>query len=355
VPAPPPASAPAARAPVTFWLAPSPARDLAALRTLEPDRDAARLVRGVEVWIAGTHARLAAAGAPVRLDDRLPEGGTVVFHAGEKRALRAALEAARAVHAAPPHRRAVEHASPLVLVGVRGDLNAATIADFEVVQTRAPADGVVRFHVPHWPQPGLLPRDPDRGTRLETVAYKGDPANLHPYFHSAAWRDGLAALGVAWRIDGPDAAAGWADYRDVDVVLALRPADPRGHRHKPASKLQNAWLAGVPAICGVEVPLRELRQDDLDYVEIAEPADALTAVRTLRDDAARYAAMVGRASARAGDVDVAATTARWTALLWQQLPERIAALGDAYFTAGERRRRARRRTMRRLVGLEARR
>src|SRR5690606_40162519 len=65
-----------------------------------------------------------------------------------------------------------------------------------------------RFHLLHWPQPGLEPRDPARGDRLERVAYKGFVANLHPELASGEFARALAARGLAWDADAVDFAAG---------------------------------------------------------------------------------------------------------------------------------------------------
>src|SRR5207237_2524477 len=40
--------------------------------------------------------------------------------------------------------------------------------------------------IPFWPQPGLLPRDPARGTKFENVAYFGWPQNLADPLHESA-------------------------------------------------------------------------------------------------------------------------------------------------------------------------
>jgi hypothetical protein len=154
---------------------------------------------------------------------------------------------------------------------VRGDHRPVTAADFEVVQNAAQADSRRRFFVPHWSQPGLLPRDPARGARIERAAFKGFSANLHPGLASADWREALARRGIEWvadvavyrRSETPAERLDWNDFRAVDAVVALRPARTGGHLNKPATKLYNAWRAGVPAVLGREAGFRELRQSEL--------------------------------------------------------------------------------------------
>jgi glycosyltransferase involved in cell wall biosynthesis len=215
-----------------------------------------------------------------------------------------------------------------VAVAVRGDLRGSLAgADFEIVQNGASADGRRRFHVPHWPQPGLVPRDSERGDRLERIAFKGYAANLHPDFRSAEWTGFLAGLGIEWVTDAVDfagaatdrAALAWPDFRTIDAVVAVRPPriDVAG---KPAAKLANAWLAGVPALLGPEPAYRELRRDPLDYFEVRSLAEARAAVERLRAEPGLYRAMVDNGRRRAAEVSVAAVTAAWRKLLERTLP-----------------------------------
>jgi hypothetical protein len=176
---------------------------------------------------------------------------------------------------------------------------------------------------PHLPQPGLIPRDPARGKRLDTVSFKGGLGNLTEEFRSQAFRDALAARGLALRLDlrldpretGGDAVLSMHDYADVDAVLAVRNLTLADYRTKPASKLVNAWLAGVPAILGPEPAFRELRRGPLDYLEVRNAAEALAALDRLRAEPALYAAMVANARTRAPVHTQQATLAAWVALL----------------------------------------
>ncbi len=296
---------------VTFYL---PGEDdLPRLAGLDPDRDWREFQRGERIWVLQTFLRLARAGHPVRLAGEPPARGVVVFHAKHERALLAARR----------------HWRDLVLVGVRADNRQPLAADVEVVQNGRFADGRSRVFVPHWPQPGLLPRDPARGERIERVAYKGFDSNLHPDFRVPAWPAFLLAHGIEWRVDsaafaGPASdrlALAWPDFRQVDLLLAVRPPDRRLHSAKPASKLVNAWLAGVPALLGPEVAYRELRRSTLDYLEVASGEDAREAVLRLLADPALYRAMVDNGCARGAELTAGALVPRWAALLFEQVPD----------------------------------
>ncbi len=288
-------------APVTFYLDVDD-KDIASWRTLRPDQEPRRLALGEDYWITQTFARLRDAGGDVRLDNRVPDDGIVLFYAGDKR----------------PVWSAARHNSRALLVAVRSDRHPVGFADFEVVQNASSADGVRTFHVPHWPQPRLLPRDRARGAGLRTLLFPGTPQNLHPGFRSEAWKAFLLARDLTFRChyttaDGAPPA--WHDYRDVDAMLAIRPTGAREVRNKPGWKLFNAWLAGVPAILGPEAGYRELRNGPLDFIEADNPAGAMVAIDRLLDDPALYLVMVENGRRRGEAFTDAATQATWCRLL----------------------------------------
>ncbi len=102
--------------------------------------------------------------------------------------------------------------------------------------------------MPLWPQPNLIPRNPARGDAFKTVAFFGDEQNLAPELRTAAFKNELQEVcGLQLKIQK---ANEWHDYSAVDAVLAIRDFSNARHLHKPATKLYNAWIAGVPFISG---------------------------------------------------------------------------------------------------------
>lgn len=268
------------------------------------------------MWILRTWQELRAAGVACTLGGELPRAGVVVFHAKHRRQVRAGWTRLRRV----------------VLVGVRADSSPPRLADYEVLQSGLHADGRRRFFVPHWRQPGLVPRDPRRGERLQRLIYKGYLRNLAPELQLRSFASALAGRGVEWVIDAVEYAGGatpaamlrWHDYSDVDGVLALRPRRRGESADKPASKLTNAWAAGVPALLGPEYAFRELRRSELDYLEVRDAAAALAAVDRLINEAGLYRAMIENGLVRAHAFDDAAVLARWREVLEQEIPRRAA-------------------------------
>lgn len=298
--------------PVRFFL-PEPAEDLARLAGGDADRDWRELTTGDRIWILQTYLRLAARGRPVELVATIPEGppGLLLFHSKHEK-----------------HVRRLRGAGDQVLVGIRADNRQPLSAEFEVLQNGRFVDGERRFFVPHWPQPGLLPRDRARGDRIEVISYKGYRANLQADFLAPAWATWLADQGLVWRLDAIDfarresesEALRWADFQGVDLFLAVRPDDRKLRYAKPASKLVNSWLAGVPALLGVEYASRELRCDPLDYVEVADAEEARAAVARLLADRGEYRARIEHGLRRALEFTPEAIADRWQTLLFETLP-----------------------------------
>ncbi|MEO8276175.1 MAG: hypothetical protein ABI639_08135 [Thermoanaerobaculia bacterium] len=317
------ASLPAHALPVTFYLAGEP--DLARVERLDPDVDLDDFRIGERSWVAQTYLRLRAAGYPATLSSKVPARGLVVFHAKHKHFLARDIATSRRIY----------------FVAVRADNSSPLLADFEIVQSGHFADERTRFWIPLWPQAGLLRRNPDRGAKLARVAYFGRAENLHSAFRGAEWRDALADLGLEWVFrevsynrgepagaDRAKRACGegvdWEDYRSIDAIVAVRPHEPHLQFAKPASKLINAWRAGVPALIGPEFASRELRRSTEDYFEVASAAEALAVLRRLRDDPLLYARTVAAGARRTHDFDEAVLTQRWARVLFDLSPGRVA-------------------------------
>lgn len=301
-------------APVRFFLAET-AAELARLERLDPDRDWRELQTGERAWILQGYLRLRAVGRPVELVGQAPGEGLVVFHAKQERELL---------------RRGVPRRA--VLVGCRADNRQPLAADFELLQNGHWADGECRFWVAHWPQPGLLPRSAGRGARLERIAYKGFLGNLAPEFLAPEWNRFLAGVGIEWVVDatpfrgtGTDlAASSWPDFREVDAILAVRPPRPGREHSKPATKLTNAWLAGVIPILGPEPAFAELRRSELDFVEVDGLESAKRAIERLRSSPEEVLRRLEHGRARAPEFGVDSIRRRWEELLFVEIPRRLA-------------------------------
>lgn len=209
----------------------------------------------------------------------------------------------------------------VLLACIKADRPPLETADLHIVQNPTDPllvekDGSIKAaFVPYWPQEPILPRDPARGTELRNVAYLGRAWNLAPECQTVAWERALQQIGLDWQITPPER---WNDYHSVDVLLAVRSFQQHGgFHHKPASKLVNAWHAGVPAILGPESAYRVLRRDTLDYLEVDSHQAALQALRRLKHDPALYQGMVQNGLRRAQDFTPERIAMRWEKFLQQ--------------------------------------
>jgi hypothetical protein len=209
------------------------------------------------------------------------------------------------------------HLADSFVVGCCADHGKSVISDIEIVQNRASVESDTVILVPHWPQPCLIPRCVERGDRIENLVYKGRSHNLYHDFRTSGFSEKLAEICVRLSIDDekrreiPD----WGDFRTADVVLAVRDLTERDALLKPASKLVNAWIAGSPALLGPEPAFRELRESDLDYIEVRTVDDVLDAIRRLKSNPALYHRMIANGLKRAEDFTRDRIAQRWVDVL----------------------------------------
>jgi hypothetical protein len=278
-------------------------------------------------WILQTYLRLREAGHPVSVSDTLPERGVLVVLPEPE--IRRAFDA--------QFTRAHRH---LLLVTVRADVieYRPLIGDADLVQNGRFADDNRIFFVPHWPQPGLLPRDPRRGSRIENIVFKGGFGSLLADFRSERWDDYLASHALSFHIASAKtegAIPSWHDYRTADLNLAVRPTYNDGglRCEKPASKLINAWHAGVPSLLGAEYAFRELRTSALDYIEVTSVDEAIMAIEHLRARPDLYTRMVQHGRRRARAFTPQRIADRWAEVLFEAVP-RMATHRSTRWTRG---------------------
>jgi hypothetical protein len=200
------------------------------------------------------------------------------------------------------------------VVGCRGDGFPPRLCEITVVQNKACVeDSKTDIFIPIWPQPALIPRLKERGSTIENIVYKGGEINLYESFCSPEFKRELEKLGVTLRINGKpeNEPLMWNDYSTDDLVLAVRDLTEKDVLVKPASKLVNSWIAGVPALLGPEPAFREQRQSDLDYIEVTTPQAVFEAIKLLKSQPELYQKMVANAHKRAEDFTTGKMIQRW--------------------------------------------
>jgi len=255
----------------------------------------ARFVGGRNSWIAQTYLRLrsslTARGMHVRVSSRFEPGAICIVHRDDANDF---TSGAHLCH----------------LVVVRADRPPVRASDHVIVQNAHAARGGDVF-VPLWPQPGIVGRARSRGDRIERLAYSGRTGASPSWFYAPAFHRALRDRGVVFDVRERD----WNDYRHVDVAIAARVATAIMLDVKPATKLYNAWLAGVPMLAAPEPAYRELRRSQLDFIEVRGPHDVLCALDRFRAEPRLYRNMIDNGRDRSGEFDVDAVRRRWLRLL----------------------------------------
>jgi hypothetical protein len=254
-----------------------------------------RYGRGKYDWTLQTYLHLKAKNFPCELISEIPESGIIVAH-------REFL---------PDN---LKPSPSLLLICIKADKDAHPYAQIHIVQN--PQDELTKraalfgtaYYMPHWPQPGLIPRDSARGSRFENVAFYGVTGTLAPELQQPLWEKQLSDLGLYWEIVD---LKRWHDYSQTDVIVAVRSFNGNTHTSKPPSKLYNAWHAGIPAILGCESAYRNERKSKLDYIEVTSLQETIAALQCLGDDEQLRQAMVENGFRRAQERGTARITAQW--------------------------------------------
>jgi hypothetical protein len=93
----------------------------------------------------------------------------------------------------------------LLLVCLRADVDRHPYAQLHVVQNpyqAIPSQFMTLWEshfIPHWPQPSIIPRNPQRGNAFENVTFLGNEINLVSEFCDRSWYDHLQDLGLKFQ------------------------------------------------------------------------------------------------------------------------------------------------------------
>ncbi len=304
-------------------------------RELDEDTIARRCINCTDTWVVRTYCVMRRAGYDVTLSDKLEPN-------------RINISSIQVVG-----RRNRGFSDFVVLA--RCDHHESKLANVVIRHNTLREPGALSLYLPTWLQPGIIPRDPARGDAIKVLGYKGLLVNLDPDFRSDAFREELARRGMTLEASEASPAGGgeedWADYSGCDITLAVRNMRRNFALAKPGSKLVNAWWADTPALLGPEPAFQEMRESELDYMEVRTPQDALDALDKLQADPALYRAMVDNGRRRREAFSEPAMLAQWAALIdgpireayeaWQRKPKPLRALEIAVGMAresGEKRR-----------------
>jgi hypothetical protein len=260
-------------------------------------------------WTVQTYIYLRMSNVPCTLTHAIPETGIVITHSDF---LPSSLgpSAQRFLVEIKPDRR----------------LNCP-LSNFVIVQsTHDPLHvGPLRFlvrsaFVPYWPQPNLIPRDPARGDRFENVCYVGNKSQFLPDLDRV--EQAVESLGLKWKVPS---STQWHDYREVDAIVGVRRPNRRFNAvdldpyRKPASKLFNAWLAGVPAVLSPDPSYQDYKRSEVDYLAARDAREIFEQLRRLARDSSLRHSMTINGLERAKEVSPNKITELWINILNKEI------------------------------------
>lgn len=185
----------------------------------------------------------------------------------------------------------VIHADDYLVLEDKVDFFAAVvIADRRVyfpgncllVQNREQLVGAASYCIPHWNQPGLIPRAGEKASPDDTfhIAFAGIPANTVRLEELLA-RENFDRP-VRFSALAPDK---WNDFSHIDALVAVRDFEGKRHPEKPPTKLFNAWCAGVPFIGGMDSAYEQVGRPGVNYLQVSTWQQLVEAIAKLQDQA----------------------------------------------------------------------
>ena len=209
-----------------------------------------------------------------------------------------------------------------LLVCIQADWGRHPYAQAHICQNKAQTTGEGRrafyqlfwpantYFVHHWPQPGILERNPEREPALNCISYYGLDYNLAPELRSENWHTFLSELGIDWRI--VDNMSEWSDFRETDAVLFCRDFKGTPYYNKPATKLYNTWLAQCLPICTPESAfLQECKPGDPEAVIIESYEELKECIFKLKQDPTDFSTRLDLLSEKSKQYTYASIAREW--------------------------------------------
>ncbi|RLA19215.1 MAG: hypothetical protein DRQ56_05885 [Gammaproteobacteria bacterium] len=221
--------------------------------------------------------------------------------------------------------RALQKRSDCFCVSLQADFPHFALAQHHIVQNQEQVAANASY-VPHWPQPGQVPRDPSR-TGVRRVAYQG--ARVFSDLDEYRLNSDLKKHGITFEILDEKK---WANLSEVDVLVGVRNFGRKHYRRKPPTKLFNAWHAGIPFIGGWDSAYSQIGVPQEDYLQVVTYEELLDCIVRLKDDPDLYKKLVAAGRKKAFSYTSEAVVQRWKYLLdseivarydeWEKAPAR---------------------------------
>lgn len=260
---------------------------LSVMRDAPVDRVADLYVKGELIWGLQTYRMLKEAGMEVTLSSEPDPAAINLAHVNVLRKLK--------------------YRADCFCISIQADCPHYSLADYHVVQNMEQSSKNAVF-IPHWPQPEQVARAPGRD--VQRIAYQGNQAFTE--LDEQRINDDLRSHGLRFDMLGE---SDWAELETVDVLLGIRSFSRKQYRRKPATKLTNAWHAGIPFIGGWDSAYAQLGCPGVDYLRVDSYPALIDAVLRLKHEPELYRNLVDTGYKNVGVYRAPALVNRWISFL----------------------------------------
>lgn len=130
--------------------------------------------------------------------------------------------------------------------------------------------------VMHWPQANLIKSNRGSETKELNIGFLGvekNSINIRDYISDSKYFEKINLF-----FKGPGE---WHDYSNLDVVVAIRNFSKSESNEKPATKLLNAWKAGVLFIGGNDSAYDQIGKAGLNYIKIDNHKELVASIEEI--------------------------------------------------------------------------
>jgi hypothetical protein len=151
------------------------------------------------------------------------------------------------------------------------------------------------------------------------VGYAGQVFNGNLAASEDEWKKLFASYGIEFVVLPPEACY---DLSEIDVLIGIRSFSKFPYDTKPASKLVNAWHAGIPFIGGFDSAFEQMGKPGKDYIQVSSIEEVQDAVLKLKNDPPFYQSIIEEGNAKAKRYNDDVTFNRWEEVLTGPIADR---------------------------------
>jgi hypothetical protein len=179
-------------------------------------------------------------------------------------------------------------------------------------------EGINSTFIPHWLQPELLQRNPNR-EGVRKVAYVGQLWNGNFAGTIEEWKAVFEPHGIEFTTLGSNE---WNNLSEIDVLVGIRTFNTNTHNTKPPSKLLNAWHGRIPFIGGYDSAFVQVGTPGKDYLVAKNLDEVLEAVLNLKNNPKLYQEIVANGTKKAQEFTTEKIAETWEKVLTGEVARR---------------------------------